>query len=93
MKREIVTLRGRVQGVGFRERVLQIAREYGVAGSVRNLRADGLLEIDVEGDDAEVDAFVDAVRTRRPSLARIDGIHRQPAEPRGAVDFELRATG
>jgi hydrogenase maturation factor HypF (carbamoyltransferase family) len=92
MKREIVTLLGRVQGVGYRERVLQIAREYAVAGSVRNLRAGSLLEIDVEGDDAEVDAFVGAVQTRRPFLARIDIVHRQPAEPRGAVDFEMRAT-
>jgi hydrogenase maturation factor HypF (carbamoyltransferase family) len=92
MKREIVTLHGRVQGVGFRERVVQIARAHAVAGTVRNLRAGYLLEIDVEGDNGEVDAFVEGVLERRPFLARIDGVHRRPEEPRGVVGFELLAT-
>jgi acylphosphatase len=93
MKREIVTLRGRVQAVGFRERVLEIARHRAVAGTVRNLRAGHALEIDVEGDEAEVDAFVKAVIDGRPFFARIDVIDRRPAEPRGSTGFRLAATG
>jgi acylphosphatase len=65
MKRAIVTLHGRVQGVGFRERVLQIARGHDVAGTVRNLRAGYLLEIDVEGEDGAVDGV-----HRRPEEPR-----------------------
>lgn len=92
MKREVITLHGRVQGVGFRERVVQIARDHAVAGTVRNLRAGYLLEIDVEGEASEVDAFVDGVIERRPYLARIDGVHRRPEQPRGVAGFELLAT-
>ena len=56
--RELVVLQGRVQGVGLRERVLQVARGYDVAGTVRNLRAGDAVEIDVEGEQSGIDAFV-----------------------------------
>lgn len=92
MKREIVTLHGRVQGVGFRERVLQIARGHDVAGTVRNLRAGYLLEIDVEGEDGAVDAFIEDVIKRRPFLAKIDGVQRRPEELRGVAGFKLLAS-
>lgn len=52
---------GRVQGVGFRYQTLQVANGYEVAGYVQNL-ADGRVEIEVEGESAELEAFVDAVR-------------------------------
>ncbi len=49
---------GRVQGVGFRYKVLQIAREFDVAGYVQNL-ADGRVRMEAEGAEKEVRAFFD----------------------------------
>jgi acylphosphatase len=48
---------GRVQGVGFRFSVRQIAKEFDVTGWVRNL-PDGRVELQVVGEEAEVRAFI-----------------------------------
>lgn len=48
---------GRVQGVGFRFKTTQVAREYEVSGTVRNLE-DGRVFLEAEGAEAEVRAFL-----------------------------------
>ncbi len=59
----VVHFSGRVQGVGFRFAALQVAREFEVAGFVRNL-PDGRVELEAEGRPDEVAAFVAAVAAR-----------------------------
>ena len=66
---ETVHFSGRVQGVGFRYTVLQIAREFEVAGYVRNL-PDGRVCIEAEGDTREVGAFVAAIEERMHGYIR-----------------------
>jgi acylphosphatase len=51
---------GYVQGVGFRWSVRHIAKGFDVTGWVRNL-ADGRVELQINGKDEEVRAFLDAV--------------------------------
>lgn len=60
---ETVHFSGHVQGVGFRYTVLQLAKEFEVAGYVKNL-ADGRVLLETEGAPAEVGAFIDAVQER-----------------------------
>ncbi|MBQ49914.1 MAG: acylphosphatase [Zetaproteobacteria bacterium] len=48
---------GRVQGVGFRWTSSNIAKEYGVNGSVKNL-ADGSVELYIQGQEEQVDAVL-----------------------------------
>ncbi len=60
---------GRVQGVGFRYHTLQIAREFEVSGTVRNL-SDGRVELVAEGDEAEVRAFLAEVAGRLAPFIR-----------------------
>lgn len=84
--RVILELRGRVQGVGFRYRVLQTAARFAVSGTVRNLRS-GAVEIDAEGEEKEVAAFHEAVLANPPRSARIDETQRRTAEPRHISGF------
>ncbi|MBM3860400.1 MAG: acylphosphatase [Verrucomicrobia bacterium] len=60
-KHVVVNYAGRVQGVGFRYTVREVACGYEVAGFVRNL-PDGRVELTAEGDEAELKAFLQAVR-------------------------------
>ncbi|MBC5799650.1 MAG: acylphosphatase [Candidatus Eremiobacteraeota bacterium] len=92
MKRAIVTLKGRVVGVGFRDRVLEVAERFAVAGSVGNVRDLEALEIDVEGDAAEVDRFVSAVLADPPSGARIDAVEEAEAPLRELQTFTRAPT-
>lgn len=60
---ETVHFSGHVQGVGFRYTVLQVAKEFEVAGFVRNL-TDGRVEVQAEGAAGEIGRFVDAIGER-----------------------------
>ena len=51
---------GKVQGVGFRYSVKQLAAGYEVVGGVRNL-PDGRVELQVSGGEGEVEAFLEAI--------------------------------
>lgn len=94
MKRVILTLTGRVQGIGFRDRVVRIAARHPVAGTVRNHRWEEALEIDVEGDDAAVERFLADVLATPPPFARLDHVIRQASEcPRGLSGFAQAPTG
>ena len=66
---ESVFFSGHVQGVGFRYSVLQVAKEFDVAGFVSNL-ADGRVQLEAEGKPADVAAFVDAVQEKMHGYIR-----------------------
>jgi acylphosphatase len=66
---ETVFFSGHVQGVGFRYSVLQIAREFDVAGYVSNL-ADGRVQLEAEGAEDDVAAFVTAVQEKMHGYIR-----------------------
>jgi len=51
---------GRVQGVGFRYAVKQIASGFDLSGTVQNL-PDGRVELLAQGDAVEVDDFLGAI--------------------------------
>ncbi len=55
-----VSYSGRVQGVGFRYTVRQIAHGYEVVGFVKNL-PDGRVEMAIEGDEEELKRFLRAI--------------------------------
>jgi acylphosphatase len=57
----LITYAGRVQGVGFRAMTAELARRHPVTGWVRNL-PDGRVELLVEGQEASVEQFLNAVR-------------------------------
>ena len=73
---EIIRVGGLVQGVGFRPTVWRLAQRYSLRGTVAN---DGQgVRIHVCGAARDIDAFVHALRSEAPLLARIDRIGREP---------------
>lgn len=67
-----ILLRGTVQGVGFRPFVRRMAIARGLVGSVRN-EASGVT-IEVFGEPADLDAFVETLRSALPTGAEISGL-------------------
>jgi acylphosphatase len=74
-----VTIRGRVQGVGYRYWVEQQATGRGLEGWVRN-RRHGSVEALFAGS-ADVVSDIVALCRRGPSAARVDAVQEEPANP------------
>ena len=74
-----VTIRGRVQGVGYRYFVEHEARARGVEGWVRN-RRDGSVEAVFAGPAEAVTAMIGACR-RGPSSARVEALQDEAGNP------------
>ncbi len=72
MKRLHVVVRGRVQGVGFRDATCREAQRLGLAGWVRN-RLDGDVEVTAEGDEALLRQLENFLR-RGPRMANVAGL-------------------
>ncbi|WP_313543783.1 acylphosphatase [Leifsonia aquatica] len=87
-KRAIVT--GAVQGVGFRWAAREQAQALGVAGWVRN-RADGSVEVEVEGEPAAVDRMLAWLREGPPG-SEVAGLDVTDAAPDGDDGFRIRQT-
>jgi len=83
-----ISVRGRVQGVGFRAFVEHEALKRHLGGWVRN-RRDGTVEALFAGEAAAVAAAVDACR-RGPFGARVDALYDDDGS---ADDLELLRPG
>ena len=80
-------VRGRVQGVGFRPFVFQIAHLYHIKGTVQN-NMDGV-KIHAEGKDADIQTFLSALSYQSPRLSKIDEIVIEPAKAAGHKEFSI----
>ncbi len=60
-----VIFEGRVQGVGFRYTVKDLARGFDVCGTVKNL-PDGSVELQAMGEPDEVDDFIREIVEESP---------------------------
>ncbi len=80
-----VTVRGRVQGVGFRPFFHGLAAGYGLNGWVRN-NCEGVV-LEVEGTACQ--AFLHDLKARSPELARIEDIEIDRLRPTGFTSFEI----
>jgi acylphosphatase len=85
-----ILVRGRVQGVFYRNWTVQAARGLGLTGWVRN-RRNGEAEILAIGPGRQVEALIEACRNGPPhaSVAEVDATE---AEPEPLAGFEKRPT-
>ena len=88
----LVRLRGRVQGVGFREGCVEAATAFDVTGWVRN-RLDGSVEALLQGPADTLDRMQRWLADGLPA-ARVDAIEVMPADAPAArfTRFERRPT-
>jgi acylphosphatase len=83
-----VVIRGRVQGVFFRDSVRRLAESRGVAGWARN-QLDGSVEVWAEGPEPAVEAVVEFCRAG-PRHAEVEGVEVEDVTPAGMNGFEIR---
>jgi acylphosphatase len=88
------TVRGRVQGVGFRWFVEAEAHKLKIAGWVRNT-TDGAVELLAIGTPAQL-AALQAKLWQGPRAARVDDVEERPADSgaagEGSTTFRIEGT-
>ena len=87
IERRRIVVQGIVQGVGFRPFVYGQALRRGLSGFVLNDSAG--VTIEVEGDQAVLDAFQRALHEDTPPLACIDTVAAEPVPLRGETAFVI----
>ncbi|HLA19461.1 MAG: hypothetical protein A2W34_07210 [Chloroflexi bacterium RBG_16_64_32] len=78
-------VRGRVQGIGFRDYVLTRARFLGLTGYVRNLPDGRSVEVVAEGARPDLEQLLEYLR-HGPRLSRVDAVDTEWGEPTGAYE-------
>jgi acylphosphatase len=84
-----VIFEGRVQGVGFRYTVKDLARGFDVRGWVKNL-PDGSVELQVTGEAGEVADFIREIVEESPVAANIKSHRIETIPPlEGCTGFRI----
>ncbi|GGN50676.1 carbamoyltransferase [Streptomyces albiflavescens] len=89
-QRRRVTVRGVVQGVGFRPYVYTLATGLNLSGHVTNTPEGVIAE--VEGTPAAVARFCDRLAPHAPPLARVDSVDHRPVPVTGDAAFTILAS-
>ncbi len=87
-KRLRITIRGAVQGVGFRPFVYRLATDMGLPGWVLN-SSQGVF-IEVEGGKRQLDAFLLRAEREKPPRSFIQSLEYSFLDPVGYTGFEIR---
>ena len=88
IERRHLTIEGRVQGVGFRPFVYNLAKALDLTGWVAN-GPEGV-GIEVQGKKTAIRAFLRDVQADAPTAARIDHIHQQTSNLLDETSFAIR---
>ena len=82
-----ISVRGVVQGVGFRPAVFHLASKHGLKGGVCNTSED--VKIEVEGEGESIDRFLQELEKQVLPLAHIESITHQISRPKGYRRFQI----
>ena len=89
MKRYSIIASGRVQGVGFRFYVQNIAENYRLHGWTKNL-PNGTVHIEIEGDEDDLDLFIKTVKNTREGYIQVDTMEIQEIAIEGTPGFFIK---
>lgn len=88
MERVLIHIHGIVQGVGFRPFIHKQVRAYRLAGTIKNTSSG--VELELEGERAELERFIDDLPRKAPKLAVIERVETEfSAELKHFRDFEI----
>ncbi len=90
MRSARLRITGRVQGVGYRAWMMQVAGRFGLRGWVRN-RSDGGVEALVIGEEDAVARIIEACR-EGPFGARVSDVGTSDADDDASVGFTAKPT-
>ena len=85
------TVTGRVQGVGFRYFVQEVATKLGIVGWVRNL-SDGRVEFELQGEQTAIKDTISRIK-EGPAYAKVESIDYSTIAANGTEqcsDFSIR---
>lgn len=82
-----ITVRGMVQGVGFRRNAAREAERLGITGYVKNMN-DGSVYIEAEGNRDSLEIFAEWCR-RGPLFSSVDSVEVDTKSPEGYTDFRI----
>jgi len=88
LERVLIHIHGIVQGVGFRPFIHKQVRAYRLAGTIKNTSSG--VELELEGERAELERFIDDLPRKAPKLAVIERVETEfSAELKHFTDFEI----
>lgn len=88
LRRICLTIRGAVQGVGFRPFVFKLAKQLGLRGWVTNDA--GGVTVDVEADEETLNRFLVLLEKEPPHRSHIKSLERSFLDVVGYDDFRIR---
>jgi len=88
IKKVIIKVKGKVQGVGFRYYTLNTAKENNIKGFVRN-QADGSVYIEAVGNINDIDLFIDWCKLG-PQWANVTNVLVSESEIGNYSKFEIK---
>ncbi|HEX6269423.1 MAG TPA: carbamoyltransferase HypF [Anaerolineales bacterium] len=83
-----ISISGVVQGVGFRPFVYGLANQLDLHGWVRN--TSGGVEILVDGQNSNLEKFIQSLTREKPALAKIDTLRVEETPRKAFSSFEIR---
>lgn len=82
-----ITIKGRVQGVGFRYQTQNAAKKFGIKGFVKNM-PDGSVYAEACGKEKDIELFVDWCR-KGPMLANVTNVYVHEISRQVPDDFDI----
>lgn len=87
IRRVLLTVSGRVQGVGFRPFVFRLATRFGLAGTIRNTTVG--VEIDLQAEAGLIEQFKEALFVEKPERAEISQLREVELPVRQVAGFTI----
>lgn len=91
MKRITAIMSGKVQNVGYRARVVEIAKKSGITGTVQNLM-DGRVKIIADGEERDLESFLDAILIKN-ALINVENVEVEYPDATGEYNDFYKLVG